>query len=116
MKKVTRYIFGIIGLTVLLILSGCGSSQSNNDTSNSNAPAPLNLEGLELAPLADMPDYVHEAPPYIQEAYRFAVVNKEVLEKIPCYCGCNNIGHQDNYQCYVSADGSIVEYESHAAY
>ncbi len=71
---------------------------------------------LSLAPLSEMPDFVQKSPPQVQEAYRFAVANPNVLDKIPCYCGCGAMGHQDNYECYIKevrADGSL-EFENHA--
>ncbi len=73
-------------------------------------------EDLALAPMSEMPDFVKDAPPQVQEAYRFAVANPEILQQMPCYCGCGAMGHQNNYQCYVKevrADGSL-EFENHA--
>lgn len=70
----------------------------------------------ELAPESALPDFVRDAAPQVQEAYRFAIANPEVLSKFPCYCGCGAMGHQNNLQCYIKeirADGSI-EFENHA--
>jgi hypothetical protein len=66
---------------------------------------------VELAPVSVLPDRVKAAPPVVQEAYRFAVASPNILSKIPCYCGCGNVGHQSNLNCFVkqfNADGSIV--------
>ncbi len=52
----------------------------------------------------------------VQDAYRFAIANPDVMQHIPCYCGCGAMGHTSNYSCYVSgtdADGKIT-YDSHA--
>jgi len=52
-----------------------------------------------------------------EEAYRYAAANPEVLQYIPCYCGCGNIGHRHNGDCYVQerdGDGRIT-YTSHGA-
>jgi hypothetical protein len=41
------------------------------------------------------------------------------LEDIPCFCGCNGIGHASNYACYVAEDGGpgqVTEYDSHAVF
>jgi uncharacterized protein with PCYCGC motif len=51
------------------------------------------------------------APADVQEAYRYAVVNHDVLQYIPCFCGCVESGHTSNFDCYVAAqgpDGSII--------
>ena len=33
--------------------------------------------------------------------YRYAVVNRETLRYMPCFCGCVNAGHGSNFDCYV---------------
>jgi hypothetical protein len=101
-------LFLLLAFGIFLILSsGCAGSGR------------VKLQALELAPLSEMPDYVQEAAPEVQEAYRFAVANPEALEHIPCYCGCNSLGHVNNTECYVKTfnpDGTVAEFESHAAY
>lgn len=57
------------------------------------------------------PDLFWRAAPEVQEAYRFAVAHPDVLQYIPCYCGCVDQGHRSNADCYVQevrADGSVV--------
>jgi len=71
---------------------------------------------LTLAPKSALPDFVRDAPPNVQEAYRFAIANPDVLRQYPCYCGCGNMGHKNNRDCYIREarpDGSI-EFETHA--
>lgn len=70
---------------------------------------------VAMAPLADMPPEVQSAPVSVSEAYRFAVANPEVMENLPCYCGCGSIGHSSNYACYVQSDeaGEVV-FDTHA--
>ncbi len=50
-------------------------------------------------------------------AYHFAAANPGTLQYIPCYCGCDKQGHENNQDCYIKSrhpDGSII-YEPHAA-
>lgn len=78
-----------------------------------------NVREITLAPLSQMPDFVQTAPPTVQEAYRFAVANRDLLEQMPCYCGCGGVGHESNADCYVKAfnpDGSVAEFDNHAAF
>ena len=96
-------LFGI----VVLLAAGCVSAGSSK------------LQTISLAPLGIMPDYVQHAAPEVKEAYRFAVANPEVLTHIPCYCGCNALGHRHNLDCYVKSfrkDGSVAEFDNHAAF
>jgi len=72
---------------------------------------------LQLAPVSALSPEVRQLPQNIQEAYRFALANPDVLEVIPCYCGCNGVGHENNRMCYIqseSADGQVV-FDWHAA-
>jgi hypothetical protein len=89
----------------MVLAAGCGGGSQD-------------AREIKLAPLADMPDFVQQAPPNVQEAYRFAVANPDILTKMPCYCGCGGVGHTSNLDCYVkafNADGSVAEFDNHAA-
>lgn len=70
---------------------------------------------LTMMPLEEMSMEVRTAPMDVKTAYQFAAANPDVMKDIPCYCGCDSLGHTSNYDCYVSnvnADGSIV-FEEH---
>jgi hypothetical protein len=69
-----------------------------------------------MATLDDMPAEVQQAPVAVQQAYQFAVANPEILEQIPCYCGCGAMGHTSNYACYVAGvnEDGVIEYDNHA--
>ncbi|MBU0957578.1 MAG: PCYCGC domain-containing protein [Nanoarchaeota archaeon] len=69
--------------------------------------AMLNPRGNEFG----LPDEIYNHPnENVREAYIFAVENPDVLEQVPCYCGCLNIGHESNKQCYFNEDGSISDH------
>jgi Protein of unknown function with PCYCGC motif len=73
-------------------------------------------QGTTLAPLDQMSDDVKSAPLKVQQAYQFAIANPQIMQQIPCYCGCGKMGHTSNYACYVSgvdADGK-VNFDTHA--
>ncbi|HLE92291.1 MAG TPA: PCYCGC motif-containing (lipo)protein, partial [Anaerolineales bacterium] len=67
-------------------------------------------------PMDQMPPEVQSAPVTVQEAYQFTAANPDVMKNIPCYCGCGDIGHTSNYDCYVSdVDArSNIEFDNHA--
>jgi hypothetical protein len=72
---------------------------------------------LHRVPVGDLPAFAASAPSWVQRAYLFAAGQPEVLEYIPCYCGCTNIGHRHNGNCYVHerhVDGTIT-FTSHGA-
>ena len=66
---------------------------------------------IKLAPVSQLPEKVRRAPPVVQEGYRFAIANPEVLSKLPCYCGCGSMGHTSDLDCFIEEfkpDGTIV--------
>ena len=71
---------------------------------------------LYMASMDLMPSEVHSAPVTVQEAYQFNIANPDVMKDIPCYCGCGNIGHTSNYDCYVSEvdSGGNITFDNHA--
>ena len=71
---------------------------------------------LVMTSLDQMPMEVQSAPVAVQEAYQFNIANPDIMQDIPCYCGCGDIGHTSNYDCYVSsvdANGKIT-FDNHA--
>lgn len=99
-----------ISLTILFILGalvvGCTGSNGNKSSSDS----------FPMASLENMPANVQDAPVTVQQSYQFAVANPEILQQVPCYCGCGSMGHTSNYACYVmegNADGSL-KFDDHA--
>ena len=94
-------------LILSLIASGLLSACSTQEAEHS----------YPMAPMAGMPVEVQSAPVTVQQAYQFAVANPDVLQQLPCYCGCGPIGHTSNYACYVAeqnADGSAKTSDKHA--
>jgi hypothetical protein len=64
------------------------------------------------------PDYVRKLPDTGQAAYRFALERPDVLQWLPCYCGCAGIPHRSNLDCYFArreAKGTY-QYEEHASF
>jgi hypothetical protein len=63
-----------------------------------------------------MPSDVQSAPSVVQQAYQFAAANPEIMKQIPCYCGCDDIGHTSNYACYISGvdNAGKLTFDSHA--
>ena len=94
----------MIGLVMLTVLPACSTQSSSGDIH-------LNMASMDL-----MPAEVHAAAVSVQEAYQFNVANPEIMKEIPCYCGCGNIGHASNYDCYVSDvdEAGNISFDNHA--
>lgn len=107
MLKQHRLVLPFLALLILAggVLSGCTSDAEHESE-----------HAVAMASLADMPMDVQQAPVTVQQAYQFAVANPDVLQKLPCYCGCGAMGHTSNYACYVAgttAEG-VITYDPHA--
>ena len=71
---------------------------------------------LHMMAMEQLPPEVQSAPATVRTAYQFAAANPDVMQNIPCYCGCGSIGHTSNYDCYVAgvdAQGAI-RFDGHA--
>ncbi|MEW6086259.1 MAG: PCYCGC motif-containing (lipo)protein [Chloroflexota bacterium] len=102
--KISRTLFFalLLGLLTFTSLSACSTSSSEVH--------------LVMTPLDQMPTDVQSAPVAVREAYQFNTANPDIMQDIPCYCGCGDIGHTSNYDCYVSnveASGKIT-FDNHA--
>jgi hypothetical protein len=81
------------------------------------------VQPMKPAPPGPLPPLVFEsylARPVevVQSVYEFAARHPEVLQYVPCYCGCENLGHKGNHECFVkrrAADGRVLEWEPHGS-
>lgn len=89
---------------IFAFLAGCSNAAASKTTD------------LNLASMDGMPNEVKSAPFVVQQSYRFAAANPSAMKQIPCYCGCDNIGHTSNYSCYISGmdDSGNLTYDTHA--
>ena len=102
-SKTRKFLFlSIIVVLLTTAISACSTQNQSND--------------LRMMPLDQMPAEVQSAPVTVQEAYQFASINPDLMKDIPCYCGCGDIGHASNYDCYVSEVDAqdTIKFDNHA--
>lgn len=81
--------------------------------------APVLPAKPHTGPLPALPRVSFDPPrsvAVIQQVYEFAARHPEVLQYVPCYCGCERVGHTANHSCFVksrAADGRVTEWDSH---
>lgn len=60
----------------------------------------------------ELPKFLSKKPEDMKLIYEAVAYSKDLLEKMPCYCGCGeSVGHKDNYDCFIhenKEDGRIV--------
>lgn len=102
MRSCNGTFFALIVLGIVLaVASGCESGDTRE---------------VALAPVSALPPMVRSSPPVVQEAYRFALANPQIVSMVPCYCGCGGVGHTSNYSCYVQDIGAQgeIHFDNHA--
>ena len=103
-SKIRNLVFlSIVVILLTTTISACSTSKSDE-------------VHLYLMPLDKMPAEVQSAPMTVQTAYQFNAANSDIMKDIPCYCGCGNIGHTSNYDCYVSSvdANGVITFDNHA--
>ena len=99
------------------------STAAAGTAASTGAPAPgapqftsEELEGLPMPPLPYVPQTAGPAD-LMRQAYVFAARNPDVLDYVPCYCGCGQTdGHVGNTDCFVESrapNGAVTEWDIH---
>lgn len=75
----------------------------------------LGISVPELPPLDGLDVF---SPTVVEEAYLFAAERAEVMDAIPCSCGCARAGHAASTDCFVKIrgiDSQVRAWEPHGA-
>ncbi|MCM3785596.1 PCYCGC domain-containing protein [Neobacillus mesonae] len=64
------------------------------------------------ASMKELPSFLDEQPEEMRNIYLLSAQYTDVLQWIPCYCGCGgSAGHNSNLNCFVETieeDGSVI--------
>ncbi len=137
-----RYLLPVVVLVLVggTTFAACGGNHPAAAEHPSSAPAATMSDPTEpstaveppnaVLPSSEMDGGLHGAaeawahrPAFTQvaaateEAYAYALSHPQIVQWMPCYCGCGGMGHRSNLDCYVkpTAD-SKVAFEEHASY
>ncbi|MFE8702105.1 PCYCGC motif-containing (lipo)protein [Cytobacillus sp. FJAT-54145] len=119
-RKLLSY-FLFLG-TLMFLITGCSNEEEVKEVVPTVEPAQdhgnhtyneKNGDLRELTTSVDtLPIFLKDKPEQMQIIYSAAAQHQELLEYIPCYCGCAESGnHQDAYDCFVYANkenGEVV--------
>ena len=121
----------VAGLVVIALVVGVFTYLSNSTPSEAEQaatsaapqvparPTPTDLKPhpQENLPVLNFPGYATARPPeVVKAAYKFAAEHPEILSYVPCFCGCERMGHRGNEDCFVKArdvNGDVVQWEDH---
>ncbi|QSS99403.1 hypothetical protein IMZ31_15155 [Pontibacillus sp. ALD_SL1] len=104
----------LIGLLLLSIgLTGCGNEESKHDGGDHGVVIGDIQE--TTASKASLPSFLDEKHEDIRTIYQGAVQHQELLEQMPCYCGCgDSVGHMNNYDCFIhDQDEQSIVWDDH---
>ncbi|HEY6057855.1 MAG TPA: PCYCGC motif-containing (lipo)protein [Candidatus Limnocylindrales bacterium] len=91
--------------------AGTGSSMDSMPTMKADVAA---LAARNEA-WADRPAFTRVSAA-TEEAYAYAMQAPQILQWMPCYCGCGGMGHGSNLDCYLKPTPGEVVFEEHASY
>jgi hypothetical protein len=97
-----------VGLSVIVLVLGVACAADDPVTTDSIGDQVQTRAGAALPAFAADPD--------IAELYRFARQRGDVLQWMPCTCGCGRLGHASNRACYIKREADErTTWTSHAA-
>ncbi|AJY75483.1 PCYCGC motif-containing (lipo)protein [Paenibacillus beijingensis] len=101
----TKAILAVIAAA--LFLTACGSKKQEGITHAHNGDLQVITASASI-----LPSFLEGQSEDIRLVYEAAGKAKELLQWIPCYCGCGeSAGHKSNLNCFihkVNEDGSVV--------
>ena len=91
--------------------AACTAQAARPDSADPTARATMADALLADPALGVWPAAYRSATEPTREAYRYAIDRPDVLQWMPCFCGCVNDGHESNVDCFVRtrlAEGRVV--------
>lgn len=100
----------VFPILFMITVTGCSNSDTAPEHNAHHAP---NGDLRETtASIEVLPSFLDGQQQMIRNAYLIAGQSTDVLEWIPCYCGCGeSAGHQNNKNCFIheiKEDGTVV--------
>ena len=107
-------------------MAGCSTKpepaqQAPQPVASVSSPAPPPIRPIgptsDLPPMPEGIDRAVRSPDVVRAVYEFAARHPEVLEYVPCFCGCERGGHNSNEDCFIAgrdAKGRVSAWETHA--
>ncbi|GIN87234.1 hypothetical protein J6TS2_36200 [Heyndrickxia sporothermodurans] len=96
----------------IFIISACSNGNDAEKGAQENKREHRGMPmGEETASADILPKFLTGTSETVQTIYQAAAEHQELLEHMPCYCGCGEMGHQNNYDCFIQENkknGAIV--------
>jgi len=103
----------------VLILSACAEKsveKEHHDEHEHIQHNPLSGDLQELTAYDELPSFLDSKQEELKAVYKVALQYADVLEWMPCYCGCgDSAGHKSNLNCFIKEinDDETVVWDDH---
>ena len=106
----------LLPVVLVLLLAGCSQKavppQETPDAHADHGDHAIADLRETTASASVLPRFLDSQPEQVRTIYGIAGANAELLEYIPCFCGCGETaGHKNNKNCFIHSinkDGSVV--------
>ena len=105
----------IMTLSATLALGACGQTEQKTDSHANHEAHETHTSADQLEQTTSpgvAPAFLKETDSSIQTIYLSVAKHRDLLEKMPGYCGCGeSAGHTSNYDCFIAdqmADGKTT--------
>lgn len=113
-----KYTALTLGICSSLLLSACAEEKRVEEKETSHESHTEHAHEVsgdvqeETSDKATAPEFLTGKPEDMKTIYLAVAQNQELLEKIPCYCGCGEeANHKNNYDCFIhenKENGAVV--------
>ncbi len=113
LKQMKKILFSL--LTIVFLLAACGAKEEVHDENDGH----LHINGdiqEETASADILPSFLDAQPENVRLTYQIAGQATDILEWMPCYCGCGaSVGHRNNLNCFIQEvkDGGAIVWDDH---
>lgn len=109
--KAKLFIIMVISFSILAACNGQGAHRENDQQAEQQEYTVGDIRE-ETESVDKLPSFLEEKPVQLKLVYASVAEHQELLESIPCYCGCaDSVGHRDNYDCFIhenKENGAVV--------
>jgi bacterioferritin-associated ferredoxin len=111
-----------IALTMMLafstlVLGACGNNKTASEGTEKGHAGHMTGDLRQETENTDhLPEFLETKSDDMKMLYQAAAKHEELLQHIPCYCGCGeSAGHMNNYDCFVyeNKENGVVEWDDH---
>src|SRR5690625_1854619 len=104
MKKIILFF-----IVMLIVIVGCSNEEEIVTLPNGDIQE-------TTSSITELPSFLNDKDDMMRNVYLAAAQNEELLQYIPCYCGCaESANHDSNLHCFISESSeNTVVWDDHS--